>query len=494
MNSQLKSGLALVFVGLLVASTAGTAAAVLFNADADMAPQPRITTQVTKDTHVLGDNATTYEADDGSEATLAASVNSSYDNPFGFVASDVNNSDFGEYPHSNDSIEVTDAGEWTSDLTGSAGSGSVSQSSTAPGVEAVQVSTSSQTSGDVALFTFDAASVTSDEQKRMLQAVGDVNALDAGASVEIRYVDADGDYYAAEINSSRTTGADLAANSTTDGFVWQHKAGEMTLVADGDGSYNDLEKITVAVSDGDATVTLAGANADRMSPWVLGEEKADTDSDDELETVTIEETMGGTIWVHNLSTLGPSFDGEEIHDLQMWMDFQASDRPDKDLDAEFTQDDPSAPSYYGTSTMWVRFELPDAYDLAYSSAELVVQQPTYSDRYASVEYASGVGDTDLGNISEDSYSDISGSYSSKGANVTIDNTLQPGETLVLKYNQQWQQSEFKALKSVPGGPGGFGGSGSGGLWGFLTNPFVAIASLLGALGVNKKRKSGGGEQ
>ena len=155
-----------------------------------------------------------YEDDSGDVATLPATVAQSQDvddigtgsvNPYHFVATDIDFSDAGAFPHAEENISAVDnETRWSIDESSTAGSMAVLDSTTAPGVEALEVSTSSQTSSDTAVTTFSDVSITSDAEKRYLRAMLDVNSLDSGATVELRAVDSDGDYVATTINSSAT--------------------------------------------------------------------------------------------------------------------------------------------------------------------------------------------------------------------------------------------------------------------------------------------------
>jgi hypothetical protein len=145
-------------------------------------------------------------------------------NAYKYKASDVNATDFGAFPHSKDDVSALDASEWSTDASSTAGSVSVSDVTTAPDVDAVQVSTSSQTTGDVAAASFSNFSVTSDVEKRYLQTVMDVSMLDAGAEVQLQAVDADGDYVEAIVNASATaTNEDVIGTATGEGYVFQRR-------------------------------------------------------------------------------------------------------------------------------------------------------------------------------------------------------------------------------------------------------------------------------
>ncbi|MFB6179559.1 MAG: hypothetical protein ABEI77_07550 [Halorientalis sp.] len=447
------------------------------NHDAKSTPKPDISTNVTKATHEVGWDPVAYEANNGSMAHLNAEINSSVDNPYWFEASEVNFSDAGAFPHAKKDVSILDASEWSKDLNGSAGSGSISDVTTTSGVDAVELSTSSQTSGDTAVFTMANFSVTSDTSKRYLQSVYDVESIGSGTGSQLRAVDGDGDYYAIDINQS-----------TGQGYISQTQLGSMSMVSAGDGSFGNIEKLQVVINDSDETVRFAALNTERMSEWQFGEHANDTDDDGTLEKSTITENPdGGALHITSPSSMGPAFSNATIHNLGESVVFEAKDLAAEDVAANFTKTD-TYPGYHGTASIYYRMKLPSAYDLSYTGASLVDRQSATEDRYETVEYAEGTGSTNFSDISDSSWSAITGDYSGVGTNVTVDDTVQPGNAMVLHYNMKLTKQEFNAMKST-GAAGGFGSS-RGGLLGSILSPFGAIMTALGGL-LWKKKRSGG---
>ncbi|WP_158855603.1 hypothetical protein [Halorhabdus sp. CUG00001] len=492
MTQHLRKG---VFAAFLLAVVAGMTAMPVMASNAtidygaDAAPQLGVSGDVTIADHPMGNDSLTYNNDNGEWTALPADVNTSVDNPFEFTASDVAFDDAGAFPHASDATALN-ASLWATDTSSSAGSMTVGETETAPGVGALSISTASQTSGDTAIASFDltqtdvASPVTSDENKRYLQIVGDVNALDSGAAVNVQVVDADGDYYEAEINSSRSSGEDMIANATGEGVIYQAQLGTLTLNQVGDGTFNDIETVEVEVVDGNADVDISALNIDKMGTWDFGDQLIDTDDDDELESEQItEHKTGGPIAVSDLSTLGDTFSDAHIMDLTVPFVQTAEDLAPEDVSVEFTAADQYS-NYESHFEGDFRFELRTAYDLSYSNLELTDEASVPATRYVSVEYAEGTGDTAFEDIS--SWSSISGSYDGVGADVSIDETVQPGTAMVVSFDYVITGDEQSALESA-GAAMGPTGSSSGGLLGFIFSPLGMIVSGVTAFFAGKRK-------
>lgn len=459
--------LTLVAQPLAVAAAAG---GVSFSDDSP-APNPEVSVNVTKSTHMMEwSDDLAYENDNGEKATLNAAVNDSYDNPYWYTASDVNATDFDAFPHDKSDVSALDAGEWTTS------GATVSNVETGPGVDAVNFATSgSLTSGGSESATFSNFSVTSDESKRTLQLVLDVVSIDSGASLEVRIVDEDGDYKMAEINTSRSSGEDYIASATGEGIVYQAQLGKLDTMGSGDGTFDNIQKVELVAQDADVEVNIAGLNVEKMGMWDFGDTRMDTDGDDELESTSVMENKdGGAIMVESLDTLGDTFSQAYINDLTIAVDFRASDLEDEDVMLETEMTD-AYPGYAGTATIYYRLSLPAQYDLSYSDATLTDEQSVTSDRVMSVEYAEGTADTEFGNIS--SYSDITGQYGTEGTEVTVDETIQSGQSLVIKYKFKFTESQFDAIEASSGGAAGPAKAPGG-----IDLPFIgAIGGIIGGL-------------
>ncbi|MEA5408609.1 hypothetical protein VB773_14210 [Haloarculaceae archaeon H-GB2-1] len=474
-----------VLTAVLVATTSPAMAADTssVNWDSEAAPNGVYEGNMTKDVHDMswGQSAEAvrkFENDSGVVTKIEGEVNTSYDNPYSFVFSDVNVSDWGEFPHDKPNVSALDASEWSKDVSGSAGSATISDVETAPGVEAVNFATSSQTSGDTAFMTFSNFSVTSDEAKRFGQVVYDVNTVDSGAYYEVRVVDEDGDYKVI-VNDTETG----------DGFVDQEQLGNLATEGSGDGTFDNIQKVEVYAIDGDVDMTIAGLNAEKKSAYDLGSMKKDTDSDDSLESVDINSThTGGEVSLSGLDTLGPAFADAEINDLTVPVNLPASMAGEDDsklvLDEDSSVDGGNYPGFKGTATVYVRMEVPSQYDLSFSGMSLNDTQSVTSGRLMSVQYAEGTGDTEFENISDASWSDITSSYGSKGDTVVVDDTVQPGTPGVLKVKMKLTPGQFDAIEGSTSGGGGGGATGAGG-WGnipVIGGLIVAAVAFLKRLG------------
>jgi hypothetical protein len=483
-------GLAIGLVVVLLFSSVGAAtAASAMNFGADAAHDDRIVVDVTKSSHPMdwGTSdaaATKYEANDGDVVEAEATVNRSMDvddiggghvNPYQFTASDIEAAQFGAFPRVNDannSASALDATEWTTS------GATVSDTETAPNVEAVQITPSA--AGDTASYGNWSSQLDSDESKRYLQLVVDVNSLGSATTVEIAAVDEDGDTKMAKIDAG-ATGEDVIANATGDGYVYQRQLGQIQTTGTGDGTFDNIESLQVTFAGGsNADITLAAVNLQKRGEWTLGEKRVDTDDEDDFETETIREvSTGGDVMIYDLSTLGSTFDSATIHDLTVPMEFRTSElEDDEDFSSTFMKAD-QYPGFEWKVETYARLSLPDAYDLSYSDAKLKSRVEVPSDRYMTVEYQEGVGDTDFEDI--DSWTDVRTAYGSLDANVTHDETIQPGQEIVVHRVYKVTSDEKAALSNVGGGGGGFFGGASGGLksvWGAIAGAVTAVTGLV----------------
>ena len=479
---------------LLVTSAVAPAAlaATDFNESASASQNPYISADVTVDNF---DRSTMepgqYEDDSGEIATLPATVNQSDDvddigsgsvNPYHFVATDIDFSDGAGFPHAEANVSAVDnETRWSIDESSTAGSMAVLDSTTAPGVEALEVSTSSQTSGDTAVTAFSDVSVTSDAEKRYLQAMLDVNSLDTGATVELRAVDSDGDYVATTISSDATASDDdVIATGTGEGYVIQEQIGALTVAGNGDGTIAEIESIEIAVMDGDADIRVSALNADKTSEWTLGDERVNTDDEDDFETESITDVSEpGPIGVYDVDTMGPAFDSAEINGLEIPMEFRASDLANDEQDVNVTFSEAAQyPNFENRMEAYYRLELPSAYDLSYANAALKQDVTLPNSRYQTVEVAEGASDTDFDDIS--GWVDVLGSVSSQGDTVTLDDTIQPGQEIAFHTTVLVTDDEKSELQQL-GGAGQFAASGDGGLLSMLLSPLGALAAAGGAL-------------
>jgi len=283
-------------------------------------------------------------------------------------------------------------------------------------------------------------------------------------------------------SANTETNSSVIANATGSGIVYQTQLGDLSTLGTGDGSFDGIDSVDVEVADGNADVTFAAINLEKMRPWVFGEQKVDTDSDGDLETETIEEPSG-YYPVTGLETLGDDFSGAQAHDIRFPVGYSASDLSDSD-DAEINiTETPEGkyPDYQFQVDAYYRLSLPQQYDLSHSGVSLTDTQSMPSSRYVTVEYAEGVSDTDWSDIS--SWTDVTGSYAAEGSNITLDSTVQPGSEYAVHYQYVVTDSNKKTMKaSGLGGLGGGGKEDSGGIFGSI---LAVVASILSVLGLSK---------
>ncbi|WP_435099598.1 hypothetical protein [Halarchaeum sp. P4] len=450
------------------------------NSSATAVATAQIPVEVTKDVHRVGDwSAIEYESDSGTLSSLNASVNESAKNPVTLLATDINFSDAGAFPHGDSNASALDASEWTtSGLT-------VSETSTASGVDALGVATNgSMASGNTASASY-TMSVDSDENKRYVQIFADVSTLDSATHATVRVVDQDGDYKRLIIDADNSTNAaSVLANSTGEGFVSQRQLGKLTTqtVSGSDGTFDNIRSVEVHVQDGDLDAAFSVINIEKMSKYVLGEQKADTDNDGTKdETRTVYEPAGA-YGVTSFDTLGGAFSDAVVHNADIAMNFSTADlSKETDAHVEFTTAS-GWPDFKWMADVYYRLELPAAYDLSYSNAELTSEVTLPASRYQTVEVAEGVGDTDFKDIS--SWTDVTSKFDSRGETVTLDSTIQSGQAIGLHFEYPVTDTEKGNFVQTGGAVGQFASSASGWtVFGYDLTSLPVIGSLISLVGV-----------
>jgi hypothetical protein len=498
---------AVALVGILVVSiaapmvmAAGVSEDLTFGDSADApAPDPYVNeTTLEKDHNMTWGTDTsgvlTYEDDNGDAVEAEASLNASIDNRYGIVATDIDDPDWGEFPRKSEetgdnTASALDASEWSKDTADTTQSGTLSDVETAEGVDAVRLATDGQGSSDHLVFTYDNFSVTSDESKRYLTLAMDVSTLDSGATVSINVTDEDGDHKTVTIDTDdNAANSDVVANSTGDGKVLQTQLTDLATTADGDGDFNNIQKIAVNVSGADADLEVALIDLEKKSTIDFGEKMADTDDDDELETVDHTEPRG-EFKVHDLSTLDSSLDNAAIRGMDVdGVEWRASDLEDSDDYSVSFSNAEQYPSYDKKLDVYYRVSVPSAIDLSHTGLDLVAQTMWPGARYSLVETKEGVGDTDFDDI--DNWNDQTSSFGAADKNVTLDSTVSSGTEYAIHMELLLTDSEANAMQSAggSGGSGGglFGGGGGGGILGFFTSlPGMLVTA--GALVVQRVR-------
>lgn len=473
-------------VATLVLSVVGGAAAQAIDDpqeidyESNATPNVAIETTVTVDEVEPGWEPTEYEGNNGEVQELPAHVNDSVENPTSLVATNINEEEFTSFPNAgdDDSVSWADASEWSSGA-----SMSLTETTTAPNVDALNFATDgSMTAGDSATATFSNVSISSDEERRYLQLAADVNTLDNATTVDVRVVDEDGDYTEVSIDPDNSTDdANVLANSEVDGAVSQVQLGELDVqtAADSDGEFNNIESIEVVANDGEADVSFALMNAERMSTYTFGEQRYDSDGDGEMDdTRTITEPQG-EYGVTGLDTLGSTFDDATFRNVNYELTFSASDLEDaSDAQVEFAEAE-SYPSFDWFGTHSYRLSLPDAYALSYSGSELVFTGDLPEDRYEVVQVAEDVGDTGFANVT--GWTDYTDQVAT-GEQIVLSNTIGSGAEIAIQTEALLTDGERNDVES-PSSSGAMGPTSSSddGPLGFIMSAPGVIVGAIGAL-------------
>lgn len=459
------------------------------NYDSGEAPNPTITADTTVDSYEVswGDDPQ-YENDNGEVVDLPASVNTSTDvdelgngavNPYTYTVTDVNFSAAGEFPRSGDSnndASALDASEW------STSGATLTETTTAPGVDAIDYTAS--TSGDTA--TYDNFTISSDAEKRHFQAFYDVTDASGATEITATIHDAtDGDtatvyLYDADGNTADTA---VGANSTGEGVAMQVQVGDLSA-SGGDSTIDEIGQVVIS-ADGAGSVDMSAINLEKQGQWSLGTQYVDSDtSDDNLETETVYNATG-PVSINSVESMGPVFDNADINGLTFEAMYSGSQLADEDVATEFASDN-AYPQWDSVLTANYRLELPSAYDLSHSNAELQMDQQWAETRYVAVEVAEGVSDdTNLTNVSDSSYTEYTSSFTSEGQTVSLDSTVSVGDNYDVRVKLLLTGDEASAMQSTGGGGGVLGGGG-GGIVDFLIGIPGAILVALGGLGARAK--------
>ncbi len=426
------------------------------------------------------DSPTEYYDDSGSAAELDAEVNRSDDpdeigngtvNPISLTATDIEVDAFGEFPRksadgdqSDNTASALDASEWST-----SGSASVSDVTTAPGVDAVQVTGSAGTDQS----TYSNFSVTSDTEKRYIQLAADIDS--ASGTPTMYFNDSDGDYVAVDLydSSADQSDDDVLANSTGEGHVIQVQVGELATQGTGDGTMGEITEITV---QGDVTADFSLINAEKTSQYTFGERYVDDDGD--LGTETIREPHG-EYSVHSVDTFGSVMSDAVINGLSFPAHFTAELAPAEDVNATFKSDN-AYPNWDAVADIYYKLSLPSAYDLSYSGVSLEQTTQWPGTRYTNVEYKEGVGDSEFSEI--ENWNSLTSSFDALDKDVTIDDTVSVDTEYAIHYEIKLTNDEASAMQSG-GGMAPMGGSGGGGFLDWLIGlPGIAIAAVAGLAG------------
>lgn len=438
------------------------------------------------------------EDDEGEVVDLPAEVNSTQDTPVGVNFSKTDALAYTTFPRVD--AEDENAETWSNHsnwTTSSGGTSSItlSDAETAPGTPAVEFDTS-VVDTETATGTFDReVSVTSDVDKRV--AFIGLTITDLTGDVEVRFIDADGDYYAANASTEANASVDDKIANSTGTYVFQSKMNDLATgdngSADADGTVDAIHSVDVVALDGNTDVTVFALDAERKSTLELGEVMRDTDGDGDDETTTITEIDGthesGVVGLTSLDSMGEWADSAVLHDLEVYNVRYPAHLADAEarVDVENASGYSAYPSKVNAS---VRTEAPAYIDVSRSTGELRADKTLVGERYILVEYATGVGDTDLGNVSDSSFTEAT-SYLESNSNatgdaVTLASGISSDTTVEIHSVYLVTDDEADAIMSTGGvavGPMDDGGGG-GGIFGFspiqwLLSGLVAVGGFLG---------------
>ncbi len=372
-------------------------------------------------------------------------------------------------------VRAVDATHWSTDESNTSGTLTVEDGSDE--VNSVRMAGDSIASGETATATFDLtahdAEITSDEDKRYLQLAFNVDALTSGAVVTIRAVDEDGDHKAVTIDpDGDTANTDVIADATGSGYVSQIQLADLSLGGSGSGSWNNIESIEVEIAEADATVEFFGIDLERKSKWVFGEFVENEHDDDTEETVTVYEPGPGYQKVTDLS--GSLLSDATIYDLEVPVRYTAG-KSDEGGSVSST-DAENYPSFDERLEQVERLATETAIDLSHSNLALELDQELPTERYHTVELATGTSDVD--DPEDMSWSDVSGSLSGAGNTATLEDLVESGTQYAVRVRTVLTSDEFDAAQSSALGGGGGALSSSGGLFSGVSGWILAIGGAL----------------
>ena len=462
------------------------------NFSSDKTPNPTIAEdELVVHEHDLGDMSSPleYYDDSGEVATLPATVNDSQTTPVGVRFDQVDTEAYDLFPRidgeDGNAATWTKTGNWSTS-SGSSSSMSVSDAS-ADGVEKVGLS-ASVAAGETATATFGAnVSISEDPNKRVLMFVGNVDTLADDSTVEIRAVDGDGDYRAAEVNASAVASDDdVIANDTGNGFVFQQRLSDLPLAGSGDGTLDSIQQVDIVAADGNADVTVAGLDLDKKGTFDLAEIERDTDDDGEMEATTPTDYYeGGVANLTGLSTFGDTFDDAVINDLRVYdVQYRFADLTDSDEHSvNFSSADDY--SYPQKLELFADLEVPTAIDISHGSLSLEFDQGIPTERYVTFRVAEGVDSAEaFGNVSDSAYTDETSALSGQDTTATLVDSASGDTTYRVHLVALLQSEEVETLQS--GGAMGPTGSSGGGFFSTLVGQVTGVVgSVLGAVGLRR---------
>jgi hypothetical protein len=371
-------------------------------------------------------------------------------------------------------LSALDAQHWSTDESGTAGSLTFETVSGANGADALHVSTSGQTSGDVAKAVLSDVEITSGIERKYLQLVASVDTLESGAVVYVRVRDSSSNVIAAKIDGSGDgTAVDVIATGTGAGQAYQSQLGEFST------SLNDIVEVEIAVEGANADVTIPALNLDRESEWTYGEREF-KNADDEIETETVSEPSG-EFSITSLATLPEVFRDGSIMDVMITAEFLASKLPVADRRTRWA--DSSVYDYANRLQTLVGFELPTAYALSYGSGKATDEVLLPDQRYNEIGFSRESELPSWTDVDDDNvtWTDRTSQYESTdiGETVEITPSVSTGEVLVVFTDVFLSDDQRGTATTFSSGGGGAVMTGAGG--GFLGSAASIIMTVAAGL-------------
>ena len=335
--------------------------------------------------------------------------------------------------------------------------------------------TGSSASGASVSFDESDFEIGSGEGRKVLQLIFDVDAAASGDLVELEIVhsgsstptvallDGDGD--------ASATGT--VATSTGYGYVAQIELSELAT------DWDTISDIKLSV-DGSPDVTISGLNLDSSSKWALGDREY-LNSDDEIETETIESNDGGSISITSIETLGDRLSSATIEGVSMELEQWSRDLP-AESKLNYKDESPSAYSREMRLTLGLVHEMQSAYDLDWSSPELYLIGGLPSGRYVSVGYQTNISETPESqqDVLDESLIDQSSSISiGAEEELSMTTSVLSGEMSLVVADIVVTEQELEELAQGPSFGGGGGSTGGGGLFSSVRSQILAIAAVVG---------------
>jgi hypothetical protein len=436
------------------------------------------------DSYSDGDEPNNLTADDGIVLADRPTEGEPH-NPVTLMASNFESGEYTDFPRgasydedgdgsADTDVMVTEATHWGKDVSGSAGSMTIADDGTG-----LRISTSSQTSGDTAIATFDLSTVADTDQtitdgmsRRFLQLVRDIDTLESGVTVDYAVIDSTGtEVVASDIAGGDTSLVDVLRDATGASRADQVRVGELEN-ADS-VTLNDIEQLQIRISDANADVKFYGVNLERTSKWVFGTQEY-LNSDSEVDTQTVEEPAG-SYSITGLDTLDSVFDSATLNDVEYDVQMVASEADDAEIharvkDLDDTYDRPHELEFVA------EYHWPDHYELSTTAEDLRDNQEFPSGRYLGAEAATGTTELeswdDVDNVS---WTDRTGDYGSAGTETQLISSTSTADRSAVRLRLALSADEVDAYTSATSGGAAVAATNDGG-------PGAKMWTIIGAIG------------